>query len=217
MCLSVPVYRRITLCKHCAFALNRQHKILTANVFLIRGYSGQSHTVWESDWESNRPFIYHGRAPLCPCACACSYYNGSKLCMTLARFLPFKSCFWEGTAAVRSQTATCAAAAGSGSDRTRHGLVQNIQGTVTLAKNILVNSAISVWKVRKKNLLRSMCGILPFLLYFSLTLHAQRIFFKVHTDPDLRPSSVFKQLNLPVLIKGPTVEADLQEAHCVRM
>lgn len=114
MCLSVPVYRRITLCKHCAFALNRQHKILTANVFLIRGYSGQSHTVWESDWESNRPFIYHGRAPLCPCACACSYYNGSKLCMTLARFLPFKSCFWEGTAAVRSQTATCAAAAGWG-------------------------------------------------------------------------------------------------------
>lgn len=66
---------------------------------------------------------------------------------------------------------------GGGSDRTRHGLVQNIQGTVTLVKNILVNSVISVWKVRKKNLLHSMCGILPLLLYFSLTLHARRIFF----------------------------------------
>lgn len=36
-----------------------------------------------------------------------------------------------------------------GSNQTRHVLVANIQGTITLARNNLVNSAISILKVRK--------------------------------------------------------------------
>lgn len=36
-----------------------------------------------------------------------------------------------------------------GADLTRHGLVPNIQGMITVAKNILVNSVICVLKVRE--------------------------------------------------------------------
>lgn len=103
VCLSVRVYRRITLCKHRAFALNRQHRY-SQLMFSLSGATPANRTLYgRATGESNRPFIYHGRAPLCPCACACSCYNGPKLCLTLSHFLPFKSCFWEGTAAVRSQ------------------------------------------------------------------------------------------------------------------
>lgn len=100
VCLSVQVYRWITLRKHWAFALNRQHRY-SQLIFSLSGAAPANHTLYESDWESNRPFIYHGQAPLCLCACACSYYNGPKLCVTLFHFLLFKSCFWETAAAVQ--------------------------------------------------------------------------------------------------------------------
>lgn len=185
VCLSVRVYRRITLCKHRAFALNRQHRY-SQLMFSLSGATPANHTLyWESDWESNGPFIYHGpRLHCAPCACACSYYNGPKLCVTLSHFLPFKSCFWESTS-------TAVTAAGWGSDLTRCGLVPNIQGAITLAKNILVNSVISVFKVRKMLLVPKCSGVTQqhvwfhtFCLLFS-SFYAQRNFSSAHTEPDL--------------------------------
>lgn len=42
------------------------------------------------------------RSALCPCARL--YYNGPKLCVTLAHFLPFKSCFGRSTQTYRNIT-----------------------------------------------------------------------------------------------------------------
>lgn len=174
VCLSVQVYRWITLRKHWAFALNRQHRY-SQLIFSLSGAAPANHTLYESDWESNRPFIYHGQAPLCLCACACSYYNGPKLCVTLSHFLLFKSCFWETAAAVQYKPPPMLLLLDFKSEE-----APNIQDVIVLSKNILVNIIISVLKVRKTflmcnvvNLLNNLFGLLPLSMP------------KVHGDPHL--------------------------------
>lgn len=88
VCLSVRVYKRITLCKHRTFALNRQHRY-SQLMFSLSGATPANHTLYRRVTEkaTGPSFILAGLH----CACACSYYNGPKLCVTLSHFLPFKS------------------------------------------------------------------------------------------------------------------------------
>lgn len=46
VCLSVRVYRRIALCKHWAFALNRQHRYLQL-MFSLSGATPANHALYE--------------------------------------------------------------------------------------------------------------------------------------------------------------------------
>lgn len=94
MCLSVRVYSRITLCKHRAFALNRQHRY-SQLMFSLSGATPANRALYErASGKSNMAIHLSRPASIVPVrACACSYYNGPKLCVTLFHFLPFKSCF----------------------------------------------------------------------------------------------------------------------------
>lgn len=115
---------------------------------LSGGCPSQSQAAREANGESSRPLIYHGPALLCQCAR--SRYNGPTLCVTRAHFRPFKLCFSGGRGSRPSPNLhlrgrctvvvqwdeTCAGA-------------PFFYGTLTLAKNIMVNSVISVWRVWK--------------------------------------------------------------------
>lgn len=93
VCLSVQVYRRITLCKHWAFALNREHRY-SQLMFSLSGATPANRTLyWKVTGKATGHSFIMTRPPLCSCACSC--YNGPKLNVTLSRFLPFESCFLE--------------------------------------------------------------------------------------------------------------------------
>ena len=124
VCLSVRVYRRITLCKHWAFALNRQHRY-SQLMFSLSGATPANRTLyWKVTGKATGHSFIVTKPPLCPCAC--SSYNGPKLNVTLSRFLHSSHAFWKGTAGCPIQTSTFATSAGWGSYLTRCELVPNI-------------------------------------------------------------------------------------------
>lgn len=134
-------------------------------------------------YERDRPFIYHVQAPLCPCACARSYHNGPKLCMTLAHFLPFKSCFWVGTADVRSQTSTCVGAMGGGVRSDEAGA-----GTEYSRYGYQLGKLLSVFvKLEKKNNVLYDTWRFTFSSFLFLWLWCPEDFF--NPPPDLWPPS----------------------------
>lgn len=125
VCLSVQVYRRITLRKHWAFALNREHRY-SQLMFSLSGATPANHTLyWKVTGKATGHSFIMTRPPLCPCACSC--YNGPKLNVTLSLVSYHLShAFWKFTEGRPIQTSTCATAAGWGSDLTRCELVPNI-------------------------------------------------------------------------------------------
>lgn len=134
------------MCKHRAFALNRQHRY-SQLMFSLSGATPANRALYErASGKSNMAIHLSRPASIVPVrACACSYYNGPKLCVTLFHFLPFKSCFLGRAPAsppIRTSTYATDAVRGVGSDEVW-------AGTITMAKNILVNSVICVLKVWK--------------------------------------------------------------------
>lgn len=90
----VWVYRWIFLCKHWAFALNRQQRYLPLMLSLSEP-ALTNQTCRPGEWLGKvqaYSFVMSGLYCDCVCVCVCSYYNKPKLCMTLSHFLPFKSC-----------------------------------------------------------------------------------------------------------------------------
>lgn len=188
VCLSVRVYRRITLCKHWAFALNRQHRY-SQLMFSLSGAPPANRTLYRGATgnAAGHSFIM-ARLHCAHVRVHAHITMGLNCTWPPSHFLPFKSCFWEGAAAVRSEPPP-QPAAGWGSDPTRHGLVPNIQGTITSAKNILVNSVICVLKVRENAAGAKMyCSYLPACVAFHLFSSS---FLLLFTDPDLWPPCCF--------------------------
>lgn len=93
VCLAVRVCRRITLRKHRTSALNRTLGSWQL-MFSLSGAAAANRTPpARATGPAAGPCVYRRSAPLCRRACACSCYNGPKLCVTPSRFLPFKVVF----------------------------------------------------------------------------------------------------------------------------
>lgn len=179
VCLSVQVYRWITLRKHWAFALNRQHRY-SQLIFSLSGAAPANHTLYErvTGKATDHSFIMarlhcayvrvHARITM-----GLNYVWPSLISYYLSRVfgrrlrqsntnLHLCCCCWTG---FKSEEAP------------------NIQDMIVLSKNILVNIIISVLKVRKTflmcnvvNLLNNVFGLIPLSMP------------KVHGDPHLWPS-----------------------------
>lgn len=103
VCLSVRVYRRITLCKHWAFALNRQHRY-SQLMFSLSGATPANHTLYRraTGKATGHSFIMAGLH--------CAYVRvHAHITMGLNYVWPslisyhLSHVFWESTAAVQSK------------------------------------------------------------------------------------------------------------------